>query len=69
MIITILPEGSHVKAGEVVCQLDSSAFRRELQAQQVRYVRARAWVEKARSILEVNRSRLFRDHSHRLERL
>jgi HlyD family secretion protein len=53
-ILSIVPEGTQVKAGAVVCELDSSAFRRELLAQQARHVRAKGWVDKARSILEVN---------------
>ena len=53
-ILSIVPEGTRVKAGEVVCELDSSAFHRELLAQQARHVRAKGWVDKARSILEVN---------------
>lgn len=53
-IISILDEGTRVKAGQVLCELDSSAFRDELQAQQIRWAQAKAWVEQARSILAVN---------------
>jgi multidrug resistance efflux pump len=53
-IISILPEGSKVSAGDVVCELDSSAFRDEVQAQRIRYIQAKAWVEQAISILDVN---------------
>jgi len=53
-ILSILPEGSRVKAGDVVCELDSSAFRDVLQVQQLRYVQAKAWVEQAKYILEAN---------------
>jgi HlyD family secretion protein len=62
-IISILPEGTHVKADDVVCELDSSAFRDELQAQKIRHLQAKAWVEQARSILEVSEISLreFRD--------
>ncbi len=35
-IISILDEGTHVKAGEVVCELDSSALRDALTVQQLR---------------------------------
>lgn len=52
-IISILPEGTPVKAGDVVCVLDSAAFKDELQAQEIRYTQAKAWVEQAKSILEV----------------
>ncbi len=53
-IIEILPEGTPVKAGDVVCKLDSAAFEDELQAQEIRYAQAKAWVEQAQSILEVS---------------
>ncbi len=53
-IVSILPEGSRVKAGAVVCELDSSVFRDALPVQQIRFVQAKAWVEQARSILEAN---------------
>lgn len=54
-ILWILPEGSEVKAGDVVCELDSAAFRDELRAQEVRYLQAKAWVDQAAAILEVNK--------------
>lgn len=53
-IISIIPEGTRVVAGEVVCELDSAAFRDELQAQQIRYLQAKSWVEQAKTILDVN---------------
>ena len=53
-IISIRPEGEPVAAGEVVCELDSSAFQDEVIAQKIRYDQAKAWVTQARSILEVN---------------
>jgi len=53
-IISILPEGTHVSAGDVVCELDSAAFRDEVKAQKIRYLQAEAWVKQAESILEVN---------------
>lgn len=53
-IISIIPEGSRVKAGDVVCELDSSAFVDELQAQRIRFIQAQSWVEQAKTILEVN---------------
>jgi multidrug resistance efflux pump len=49
-----LPEGSRVKAGEVVCVLDSSALRVELLVQKLRHLQARARVEQTRSILEAS---------------
>ena len=53
-IISILPEGTRVKAGAVVCELDAAAFRDEVQAQKIRWSQAKALVEQAKSILEVN---------------
>jgi multidrug resistance efflux pump len=53
-ILTILPEGTHVEAGAVVCELDSSAFRDELKIQKIRCLQAKAWVEQSRSLLEAS---------------
>ena len=53
-ILSILDQGSHVRAGGVVCELDSSAFRDELQVQRLRYIRAKSRVEQARSLLEAS---------------
>jgi HlyD family secretion protein len=52
-ILRILPEGSWVKQGEVVCELDSAAFRDELLAELIRWDQAKSWVEQARSALRV----------------
>ncbi len=53
-IISILAEGSRVKAGDVVCELDSSALSDALAVQQLRYVQAKAWVEQATYTLEAD---------------
>jgi HlyD family secretion protein len=53
-ILSILPEGTQVSARDVVCELDSSAFRQALEFQKLRYLRAKAWVEQAGYILEAN---------------
>ncbi len=53
-IISILGEGTHVKAGEVVCELDSSALRDALTVQQLRFAQAKAWVEQAKYVLEAD---------------
>jgi multidrug resistance efflux pump len=53
-IISILPEGTPVKAGEIVCELDKSAFVDAAQAQRIRYLQAKASVEQARAMLEVS---------------
>ena len=50
-ILSIVPEGTRVKAGDVVCVLDSSALVDALGVQKLRYVQAKAWVEQARYIL------------------
>ncbi len=53
-IVEIVSEGTKVKAGDIVCKLDSSAFEDEEQAQQIRFLQATSYVEQARSILDVN---------------
>jgi multidrug efflux pump subunit AcrA (membrane-fusion protein) len=53
-IVSILPEGQRVTKGQIVCQLDSSAFDDALQAQLIRYAQAEAWHEQAKAILDVN---------------
>lgn len=53
-IISILPEGTEVKKGDVVCELDSAAFIDEERAQQVRWLQARSYVEQAAATLAVN---------------
>jgi HlyD family secretion protein len=53
-IIWVKPEGSDVKADEVVCELDSAAFRDELAAQKIRWLQAKSWVEQAKEIYELN---------------
>ncbi len=62
-ITWILPEGQWVKTGDVVCTLDSAAFEDELQAQRIRYIQAKAWVEQARALEEVSKITLqeYRD--------
>jgi multidrug efflux pump subunit AcrA (membrane-fusion protein) len=53
-IIWIIPEGTPVKAGQVVCELDSSAFKDELQAQRIKWSQAKAVVDQAEAIYRVN---------------
>ena len=53
-IISILAEGTAVKKGDVVCELDSAAFRDELKAQQIRWLQAKSYVEQAAATLAVN---------------
>jgi multidrug efflux pump subunit AcrA (membrane-fusion protein) len=62
-ILSILPEGTKVKKGQLVCELDSSTFKDEVKAQKIRHLQAAAWVEQAASILEVSKIALreYRD--------
>lgn len=52
-IVSILPEGTEVKKGLIVCQLDKSAFEDEFQVQLIRFASAQLWLDQARTILEV----------------
>src|SRR5690606_14243031 len=52
-ILTILPEGTRVKEGEIVCTLESAPLEAELQEQMIRYAQAQAWVEQVEKTLEV----------------
>ena len=42
-ILSILPEGQVVKAGTIVAELDSAAFRDELEAQKIKHDQAKSW--------------------------
>jgi HlyD family secretion protein len=53
-IISILAEGSRVKAGDIVCELDSSALCDAKNVQKLRFAQAKAWVEQAKYILEAD---------------
>ncbi len=53
-ILSIVPEGSTVAAGDIVCELDSALFRDELQSQLIRWEQAKSWVDQARQILKVS---------------
>ncbi len=52
-IVYLIPEGSQVKAGELLCKLDSSAYDDEEQAQLIRYHQAETFVVQSGSSLEV----------------
>jgi multidrug efflux pump subunit AcrA (membrane-fusion protein) len=62
-ILKIVPEGSRVKTGDVVAELDGAAYVDELAAQKIRFLQARSYVEQANAILEVNQITLreYRD--------
>ncbi len=53
-IISILDEGTRVKTGDIVCELDSSALRDALTVQQLRSAQSKAWVEQAQYALEAD---------------
>lgn len=53
-IIMIKPEGTQVSKGEVVCELDASAFRDEVLSQRIKVDQAKAWMVQSNAILEVN---------------
>ena len=57
-IVEILPEGTPVKKGDVVCRLDKASFEDELKSQQIRYIQAKAVVDQVNSMLEVNKMTL-----------
>jgi multidrug resistance efflux pump len=52
-IVTLLPEGKRVKAGDVVAKLDSSSYEEEARTQKIRYLTAKSTVDQAKSQLEV----------------
>ena len=52
-ILTILPEGSRVKKGDLVCELDSATLRDNLTNQEITTKRAIADLEQAKKTLEV----------------
>ena len=62
-IVYLIPEGTKVKKGDLVCKLDSSAYDDEEKAQLIRYLQAKSYVEQANAILEVNKISLreYRD--------
>lgn len=55
-IIKIVPEGTLVKEGEVVCLLDSSALREKEKQQQITVTQAEAALAQARELLEIQKA-------------
>jgi multidrug resistance efflux pump len=53
-IIWIAAEGTFVKKGDLIAELDSSAFRDELALQKIRVVEAESFVEQAMTLLKAN---------------
>lgn len=52
-IVYLIPEGSQVKAGELLCKLDSASYEDEADAQKIRYIQAESYVKTVNSTLEV----------------
>jgi len=55
-IISIVPEGSYVRKGDLLVELDSAQARDQLNQQQINYEKAMFAVEQARAQLEIQRS-------------
>lgn len=53
-ILSIVDEGTRVKEGDIVCELDSSNLREEVRIQQIRYLEAKSALEQVKSTLEVS---------------
>ncbi len=52
-IVYLIAEGTQIKAGELLCKLDSAAYEDEEQAQLIRYHQAETYVVQSASSLEV----------------
>ena len=55
-IISIVPEGTQVKAGDLVCELDSSALTDKETAQEILVVKAKAMLEQASEDLAIQKT-------------
>jgi multidrug resistance efflux pump len=64
-ILSILPEGRHVRAGDAVGELDWSGFRDALRVHELRSIRGKAWVDPAKYAVEANEIAL-REDEHRI---
>ncbi len=53
-ILEIVQEGSRVKTGDIVAKLDGATYEDEEQAQKIRFLQAKSYVEHANSMLEVS---------------
>jgi RND family efflux transporter MFP subunit len=56
-IISILPEGTRIKKGDVVVELDTDSLKRTIAAQEVKYNTAQGKYEAAKQELEVQRNK------------
>ncbi len=52
-IASIVPEGTHVKQGDLVCQLDATALKDQLTNQQIKTISAQSWFTNAQLTREV----------------
>ncbi len=52
-IASIVPEGTHVKQGDLVCQLDATALKDQLTNQQIKTISAQSWYTNAQLTREV----------------
>lgn len=55
-IISIVPEGSHVKAGDLICELDSSALVEKETQQQISVTQAESSLQSAREAVEIQKT-------------
>lgn len=55
-IISIVPEGSHVKAGDLVCELDSSAMVEKETQQQISVTQAESALQSAKEAVEIQKT-------------
>ncbi len=56
-IIQLVPEGTHVKKGDVVCKFDSSEIDKNVAQQNIKYKQASARIETTRQEMEIQRSK------------
>jgi HlyD family secretion protein len=61
-IISIVPEGSYVKKGDLLVELDSAQAMDQVNQQQIAYEKAKFAVEQARAQLEIQRSATNSDY-------
>ena len=55
-IISIVPEGSYVKKGDLLIELDSASAQDQVNMQQISYEKAKFAVEQAQAVLEIQKS-------------
>ncbi len=55
-IISIVPEGTRVKKGDIICELDSSALKEQAKQQEIALTQAKAALKQAEENLEIQRA-------------